>query len=290
MEVDFMQKKSIYALICFVAAGIFSACGSSGSEPDGSVNPSVASITSGAVMYSKQSSFTVSGVALKDATVTVSGACSALQEQAGGTSLSRTFSCTPSSVGSVTIAVTSGGTVLTQEPFTVPNPHVTIITSKGTIVVELDPVKAPKTVHNFLLYVNDGYYSNTTFHRVVFDFVVQGGGFGIDGVAKPASHPTLELEPPSLTGLTNSQGTIAMARSSSLNSATSQFYFNAVNNNPNSGTNNAGTNLDLPAGQGYAVFGKVIQGLEIVKAIEVVPVTGSVPTTPVVLTSASQTL
>ena len=285
-----MKKRSIYAFICFVAAGIVSACGGIGSNQAGTVNPSVASITSGAVMYLKQSSFTVSGVALKDATVTASGACSALQEQVGGTSLSRTFSCTPSSVGSVTITVASGGTVLTQEPFTVPNPHVTIVTSKGTIVVELDPVKAPKTVHNFLLYVNDGYYSNTTFHRVIFDFVVQGGGFGIDGVAKPASHPTLELEPPSLTGLTNSQGTIAMARSSSLNSATSQFYFNAVNNNPNSGTNNAGTNLDLPAGQGYAVFGKVIQGLEIVKGIEVVPVTGSVPTTPVVLTSATQTL
>ena len=200
MAVVFMQKKRIYALICLVAAGIVSACGGSGSGPGGSggsVKSSVTSITSGAVMYSKQSSFTVSGVALKDAAITVSGACSALQEQAGGTSLSRTFSCTPSSVGSVTIVVASGGTVLAQEPFTVPSPCVTIITSKGTIVVELDPVKAPKTVHNFLLYVNDGYYSNTTFHRVVSDFVVQGGGFGIDGVGVPSAGgaQVFEVEP-----------------------------------------------------------------------------------------------
>ena len=150
---------------------------------------------------------------------------------------------------------------------TVLNPQVTIVTSKGTIVVELYPAKAPITVKNFLAYVNEGFYSNTLFHRVVSGFVVQGGGLTTSG-AKAPTHSPITLEPPSATGLTNAIGTIAMARTPTLNSATSQFFFNTVDNNTSTGNN-----LDAPIGQGYAVFGSVISGMEVVQLIGATPTT-----------------
>ncbi len=244
------------------------------------LSPAVTSITSPTVMYSKQSSFTVSGADLGNATVTAVGACSSLTEAAGGSATTRTFSCTPTSVGTVTIFVTSDGTALKQISFPVPPPQVTFVTSMGTIVVEFYPTNAPITVNNFLRYVNEGFYAGTIFHRVVTGFVVQGGGFGIDGVQKSPTHGAIALELPSATGLTNLQGTIAMARTTDVNSATTQFFFNTVNN----------SSLDAGSG-GYAAFGSVIQGFDIVKAIEAVPVsaTDSKPVTPVIVTSATQT-
>ncbi len=288
-----MKEKIIFLFISAIVGTVFfSACGGGGEGQVVTPNPSVTSITSGTVMYAKQSSFTVNGNYLggNAVAVTASGACGSVTELAGGTSSSRTFACKPDSVGLVSITATAGTTQLQQASFTVPNPQVTMVTSSGTIVVELIPEKAPKTVTNFLLYVNDGFYSNTTFHRVISGFVVQGGGFGADGIQKNASHPTLELEPPSVTGLTNSQGTIVMARTTTLNSATSQFFFNTVDNNPNAtDTSSKGTNLDTSGG-GYAVFGNVIQGMDTVKVIEAVPVTGSAPNTPVIIRSVTQTL
>ena len=279
-----------FILICVVTAILVTACGGGKEEQKAITPPSVDALTAGAVMYSKQSLFTVSGSGLSGVSVTASGACNSLAEQAGGNTYSRTFMCSPTSIGNLTIAVAAHGTILKQVSFTVSNPQVTMITTLGSIIVELNPIQAPKTTNNFLLYVNDGFYNNTTFHRIVSGFVVQGGGYYANGTQKHASHPTLELEPPSTTGLTNVLGTIAMARTSALNSATSQFYFNTVDNNPNTGTS-SGTNLDLPAGQGYAVFGNVMQGMDVIKAIEVVPVaSNSVPITPVIVTSATQTL
>ena len=255
----------------------------------------VSAITAPSVMYGKQSSFTVNGTDLDGATVTASGGCSVLAESAGGTSTARTFTCTPAVVGPLTISVAAGAKVLNQTMFTVSNPQVTLTTSLGTIVVELFPAQAPLTVNNFLLYVNEGFYSNTIFHRVVSGFVVQGGGFGTDGVQKTPTHPAIPLEPPSATGLINAQGTIAMARQTALNTATCQFYFNTVNNNGTYSTVYpglySGNNLDVPPGQGYAVFGSVIQGLNIVQAIEAVPVvdtTNYKPVANVVITSATQ--
>jgi len=146
----------------------------------------------------------------------------------------------------------------------VANPQVTIVTTKGTIIVELYPSKAPITVRNFLTYVNEGFYNNTLFHRVITGFVVQGGGLTTSGAK--AAHSPIALEPPTSTGLTNAVGTIAMARTADLNSATSQFFFNTTDNNSSSGNN-----LDLPTGQGYAVFGSVISGMDVVKLIEATP-------------------
>ena len=141
---------------------------------------------------------------------------------------------------------------------------VCMLTDKGEVVVELDAAKAPITVANFLSYINAGFYTNTAFHRVISNFVVQGGGFTYSGgayTAKGTSSLPIVLEKTSITGLSNTRGTIAMARTSAANSATSQFFINVVDN----------LALDAagqPDGNGYAVFGRVIAGLEVVDALK----------------------
>ncbi len=225
-------------------------------------------IAAGKLMYSAGASFTLVGRNLdQGVNVTGTGACTSFTEQSGSTSASKTFSCIPLSTGNINVKVTDkNGAALQTTVFNIPSPQVTISTGKGAIVVELNPEKAPVTVNNFLRYVNEGFYSNTIFHRIVPGFVIQGGGYSTDGVIK-TTHEPIVLEPPSATGLTNSAGTIAMARTAELNSATSQFFINTVNNN-----SNTGNNLDQPAGQGYAVFGIVVSGMDIVKIIETTPV------------------
>ncbi len=144
------------------------------------------------------------------------------------------------------------------------NPVVVMDTSMGTIKIELYSKEAPVTVKNFLDYVDNKFYDGTIFHRVIADFMIQGGGFGKDKVQKKTGAP---IKNESLNGLANKEGTIAMARTGQPNSATSQFYINVKDNpgldgNPNSGK------------IGYAVFGKVIQGMDVVNKIRQVP-TGS---------------
>lgn len=164
------------------------------------------------------------------------------------------------------------------------NPKVKLETSQGDIVIELFEKEAPISVENFLTYVEDDFYSETIFHRVIPGFMIQGGGFGEtfyedQNKEKPTRAPiTNEGE----NGLSNSNGTIAMARTSDPDSATSQFYIN-VNDN---------TNLDFATRPpGYAVFGKVIKGMEVVQVIESVATstTGfhrNVPVDAVVINSA----
>lgn len=141
---------------------------------------------------------------------------------------------------------------------------VCMLTSDGEVVIELYADKAPITVANFLKYVKDGFYSNTLFHRVPRDFVVQGGGFTTGGYAKPATYNPIVLE--SNKGLSNVRGTIAMARTDLPNSATSQFFFNTVDN---SSCLDFGKLICDSTGNGYAVFGKVISGLPTIDAINV---------------------
>ena len=140
------------------------------------------------------------------------------------------------------------------------NPVVTISTNKGDIVVELFAEEAPQSVRNFLHYVNSGYYTDTIFHRVIPDFMIQGGGFSESMQKKPGLAATIENEADN--GLKNERGTLAMARTQDPHSATSQFFINAKDN----------AFLDFKAknqsGWGYAVFGRVIQGMEVVEAIE----------------------
>ncbi len=160
------------------------------------------------------------------------------------------------------------------------DPVVTITTSLGNISVELFPSKAPITVDNFLTYAYGGFYNNTIFHRVVYGFVDQGGGYTTQLQLK-ATLPPITLE--SQNGLSNLRGTIAMARTTDPNSATSQFYFNTVDN-PFLDYVNASS-------PGYAVFGDVIQGLDVMDQISLVPVTSySLPLTSVVILSVTTTM
>ncbi len=159
------------------------------------------------------------------------------------------------------------------------HPIVTMQTSKGTIVLELYPEKAPKTVANFLSYAKSGFFDGTIFHRVIPNFMIQGGGFTPDMHQKPTQAP-IEIE--SDNGLRNERGTIAMARTSDPDSATAQFFINLKDN----GFLNY--SAPTPQGWGYAVFGKVVEGMDVVDAIAQVP-TGSrgmhqdVPLEPVVI-------
>ncbi|MES2611626.1 MAG: peptidylprolyl isomerase [Pseudomonadota bacterium] len=157
-------------------------------------------------------------------------------------------------------------------------PKVKLATSMGDIVLQLDPAKAPKSVENFLAYVNAKHYDGTIFHRVIGTFMVQGGGFTTDMKQKP-TNPPIPLE--AKNGLKNDIYTVAMARTNNPNSATSQFFINVKNNDFLNAANS-------PDGNGYAVFGKVISGTEVVDKIKAVPTAGAdVPTTPVIITSAT---
>ena len=161
-------------------------------------------------------------------------------------------------------------------------PYVELETTMGNIVIELNQEKAPNTVANFLEYVKSGHYDGTIFHRVIDGFMIQGGGMDANMKEKSTNAP---IQNEADNGLKNEVGTIAMARTSDPHSATAQFFINVKDN---SFLNFSGKN---PQGWGYAVFGKVTEGLDIVNKIKGVP-TGKygfhadVPTTPVVITHA----
>ena len=163
------------------------------------------------------------------------------------------------------------------------HPHVLFETSKGNFTIELYPDKAPKTVENFLQYVKTGFFDGTIFHRVIPDFMIQGGGFTADMTQKPAKPP---IPNEADNRLLNERGTLAMARTGDPNSATAQFFVNLKNNGF---LNFTGKSV---SGWGYTVFGKVVEGMETVDAIAQVPTTrkGSyenVPTTAVVIKKAT---
>ncbi|MCG6875150.1 MAG: peptidyl-prolyl cis-trans isomerase [Betaproteobacteria bacterium] len=163
------------------------------------------------------------------------------------------------------------------------DPRVELKTSMGTIVLELYPEKAPKTVANFLQYVKDGHYPGTQFHRVINGFMIQGGGFDRDFKEKPTRAP---IQNEAANGLKNDYGTIAMARRPDPHSASAQFFINVKDNDF--------LNYREPTarGWGYAVFGKVVSGMDVVEKIAKVE-TGNVgpfqnvPRDPVIIESAS---
>ncbi|MFC5523947.1 peptidylprolyl isomerase [Polaromonas jejuensis] len=142
------------------------------------------------------------------------------------------------------------------------NPKVELhITNYGVVTLELDAAKAPKTVANFLNYVNKGHYANTVFHRVIPGFMVQGGGFEVGMKQKPTDG---EIENEATNGLKNDSYTVAMARTNAPHSASSQFFINVADNGF---LNHTGQNA---SGWGYAVFGKVVAGTEVVDKIKAV--------------------
>ncbi len=142
------------------------------------------------------------------------------------------------------------------------NPVVIIETTMGNITVELDAKNAPNTTANFLAYVDDGYFADTTFHRVIPNFMIQGGGITADMRDKPSKRAAIQNE--ANTGLKNDRGTLAMARTSDPHSATSQFF---INHKDNDFLNFRSESMQ---GWGYAVFGKVTDGMDIVDAIAAV--------------------
>lgn len=163
--------------------------------------------------------------------------------------------------------------------------RVTMKTTQGDIIIQLDAERAPQTVRNFLQYVDDGFYSNTLFHRVIEGFMIQGGGFTTDYQRKPTRPP---VSNEAYNGLQNNRYTIAMARTTAPHSATSQFFINSENNRNLNHTNTT------QRGWGYTVFGKVVEGKNIVDAISQVP-TGSggpfsrdAPTDPVIILSVER--
>lgn len=147
-------------------------------------------------------------------------------------------------------------------------PIVEIKTNKGIIEVELYPDKAPASVKNFLDYVDSGHYNGTIFHRVMKDFMIQGGGFGADGQQKPTKPP---VKNEASNGLKNERGTLAMARTAVVDSATSQFFINHGDNAFLDFKN------ETPQGFGYCVFGKVVGGMDVVDAIAALPMGSSGP-------------
>jgi cyclophilin family peptidyl-prolyl cis-trans isomerase len=160
------------------------------------------------------------------------------------------------------------------------NPKVKMETSKGTMIIELYPDKAPKSVANFLNYVNSGAYDGTIFHRVIKDFMNQGGGFNIDYEKVTTNEPiTNEAD----NGLKNLKYTVAMARTNDPHSATNQFF---INTSDNDFLDHSGKTTN---GWGYAVFGKVIEGQNVAGAISRVatgsggPFPSDVPRTPVII-------
>ncbi len=142
------------------------------------------------------------------------------------------------------------------------DPQVELKTNMGSIVIELNSDKAPKSVENFLQYVKDGHYKGTIFHRVIPNFMVQGGGFTADFAQKKMRAP-IAIE--ANNGLRNDVGTVAMARTSDPNSATAQFFINHKNNDF------LNHSAPTPQGWGYAVFGKVVKGMDVVNKIAAIP-------------------
>ena len=142
------------------------------------------------------------------------------------------------------------------------NPQVEIKTNLGSMILELYPDKAPKTVENFLRYVKDGYYAGTVFHRVIPRFMIQGGGMDKEFRQKPTRPP---IENEAANGLRNEVGTVSMARTSDPHSASSQFFINVADNAFLNHT------APTPQGYGYTVFGKVIKGMEVANRIAGAP-------------------
>lgn len=141
-----------------------------------------------------------------------------------------------------------------------------LTTNHGTITLELDTVNAPKTSANFIAYVESGHYDGTIFHRVIKNFMIQGGGMTPDMEQKPTQAPIEnEGEQTAKAGLKNVRGSIAMARTNDPHSATAQFFINTVNNDF--------LDFKAPSGQGwgYCVFGKVVDGMDVVNAIRALP-------------------
>jgi peptidyl-prolyl cis-trans isomerase A (cyclophilin A) len=220
--------------------------------------PAITGVKPETLQYSKTATIYLGGKDLRsNMVVDTNGACINPSFASNSTTDTLVLNCTVKVAGDFTLTIkTEAGVVVNTTSLTVPKPQVGILTSLGSIVMELDPTAAPITVNNFLSYANSGFYSNTLFHRVMSGFVIQGGGYTTGMEKKEGQKDPIVLE--SNNGLSNLRGTVAMARTNAPDSATSEFFINHVDNLfLNYSTTSAG----------YAVFGKVVQGMDVVDAI-----------------------
>jgi cyclophilin family peptidyl-prolyl cis-trans isomerase len=268
-QTSFAMKKVI-SLLCFA---MLTAC------TGGNTMPTVTDIQGKNLNYGATAEFDFFGTNLQNTGLSANVPNCTGQTPAFTSNSQQVLRRTVTGVGNLNVQVLDGaGAVIFAKTFTVPPPQVALSTSMGTIIAELNLAAAPLSVNNFLRYVQSGFYSNTLFHRVIAGFVIQGGGYTTVLVVQPGTFAPISLE--SNNGLTNLRGTIAMARTADPNSATSQFYFNLADN----------PSLDYRDANnpGYAVFGKIVQGLDIMDAIGAVPTntvngTPDVPVTDVVV-------
>lgn len=237
---------------------LLTACGGSTGFP-----PVITAVKPQSLSYGRTATIYLGGKDLRSSLVVESaGGCTNPSFASNSTTDVLVLNCLVAVVGDLPLTIKSAtGEVVYTTTLSVPKPQVSIITSKGSFTLELDPGTAPITVKNFLSYVKSGYYSNTLFHRVIPGFVAQAGGYTAGLVRKPVQLEPIELE--SNKGLSNARATVAMARTNVFNSATSEFYVNLVDN----------TFLDYKnaANPGYAVFGTVVQGMDVVDAIAAEP-------------------
>jgi len=258
---------------------MLTACGSGGDTA-----PTVSDIQGQNLFYGASAQFVFSGNNLEtlDGSVTRNIPNCTGQTPVYATPAQQVIRCTITAIGDLNVQVLNGaGSVIFAKTFAVPAPQVALVTSMGSIVVQLNPTVAPLSVNNFLKYLQNGFYSNTLFHRVIAGFVIQGGGYTAGLLARPGLLAPISLE--SNNGLSNLRGTIAMARTSDPNSATSQFYFNLAEN--------PALDYQDASNPGYAVFGKIVQGLDVMDTIGAVPTntvngTPDVPVTDVVVKNA----
>ena len=248
-----LKPATALALSC-----LLSACGGAND-----FSPVVTGVKVQAAQYGKTATIYLAGKDLRsNLLVDTSGACTSPTFASNSNTDTVVLNCVVAKTGDFSLVVqTAEGAAIYSTTFNVPLPQVTLITAKGSITVELDPTLATISTNNFLSYVNKGFYKSTLFHRVIPNFVIQGGGYTTGMLKKTEQSTPIELE--SNKGLSNVRGSLAMARTYVPNSATSEFYINLVDN----------LSLDYKnaANPGYAVFGKVVQGMDVVDAIAAEP-------------------
>jgi cyclophilin family peptidyl-prolyl cis-trans isomerase len=271
-----LKPATALALSC-----LLSACGGGNEFP-----PVVTGVKIQSAQYGKTATIYLGGKDLRsNLLVDTSGACTSPTFASSSNTDTLVLNCVVAKTGDFSLVVqTTEGAAIYNTTLNIPLPQVALITAKGSITVELDPTLAPISTNNFLSYVNKGFYRNTLFHRVIPNFVIQGGGYTAGLVKQTGQSAPIELE--SNKGLSNARGSLAMARTYLPNSATSEFYINLVDN----------LSLDYKnaANPGYAVFGKVVQGMDVADAMAAEPtrVVGGfsdVPLSDITLSLALQT-
>jgi cyclophilin family peptidyl-prolyl cis-trans isomerase len=262
-------------------ACLLSACGGNNEFP-----PVITGVKVQSAQYGKTATIYLGGKDLRsNLKVDTAGACTNPTFASNSNTDTLVLNCMVVKTGDFSLVVqTVEGVAIFSTTLNVPLPQVALITGKGSMTLELDPTLAPISTNNFLSYVNKGFYRSTLFHRIIPNFVIQGGGYSAGMLKKTEQSAPIELE--SNKGLSNVRGSLAMARTYVPNSATSEFYINLVDN----------LSLDYKnaANPGYAVFGKVIQGMDVADAIAAEPtgvVVGfsDVPLSEIALSLALQT-